>query len=430
MTSNVSFTVRPPPRTFETDTPDPSRPGSASPSDLDSLPTGPSRPKGKRQWESYTADSSDEDEENTKEMITGFDAMGVQRSDGKSSKPAGPLIIPAQKNRDWHAESMARKRQHQMYIPDGAKVRTGADGSQGGLGTKGKINDGPQFSGLVVTKREVVEEDVKMEVVEMEIKEEVKEEEPMDEDQRALQALLRGEQGEERKREIAAISVEDQPGGWAQPKNETDAFKEDLETRPDEATLADYERIPIELFGEAMLRGMGMGSTKSKKSIQPYIPEARPALLGIGAKARPVDEVDQSKNKKFARPDKRYIPILKVERNGSGQSSRRTSRSRSGSPNRGSSRRDRDSDRRDRDRKEDHDRRDRDYDRDKRRDRDYDRDKRRDYESDRDKRRDYDDDKGGRRRDYDSDRDRRRDNDRDTRRDRDRDDRRDKDRRR
>ncbi|CAE7221887.1 unnamed protein product [Rhizoctonia solani] len=419
MTSNVSFTVRPPPRTFETDTPEPSRPGSASPSDLDSLPTGPSRAKGKRQWESYTADSSDEDEEDTKEMITGFDAMGVQRSDGKSSKPAGPLVIPAQKNRDWHAESMARKRQHQMYVPDGAKVAAGKDGSQGGLGTKGKINDGPQISGLVVTKREQVEEDIKMEIVEVEVKEEVKDE-PMDEDQRALQALLRGEQGEERKREIAAISVQDQPGGWAQPKTETDAFKEDLATRPDEATLADYDRIPIELFGEAMLRGMGMGSTKAKKSIQPYIPESRPALLGIGAKPRPVDELDQGKGKKFARPDKRYIPILKVERNGSGQSSRRTSRSRSGSPNRGSSRRDRDSDRKDRDR--DRDRRDRDYDRDKRRDRDYDRDKKRDYDSDRDRdrRRDHDDDRDSKRREYDSDRDRRRDRDRDDRRDRDR----------
>ncbi|CAE6504292.1 unnamed protein product [Rhizoctonia solani] len=431
MTSNVSFTVRPPPRAFDSDTPETSRPGSASPSDLEPFSTTGSKPKGKRQWESYTADSSDEDEEDTKEMITGFDAMGVQRSDGKSSKPAGPLVIPAQKNRDWHAESMARKRQHQMYVPDGAKVAAGADGSQGGLGTRGKINDGPQFSGLVVTKREEGE-DVKMEEVDvvMEVKQEVKEEEPMDEDQRALRALLRGEQGDEKQREIDAITVQDQLGGWAQPKNEVDAFKEDLATRPDEASLADYERIPIELFGEAMLRGMGAGKP-AKKSIQPYIPEARPALLGIGAKPRPVDEVDQGKGKKFSRPDKRYIPILKVEKNGSGQSSRRTSRSRSGSPNRGSSRRDRDLDRRDRDR--DRDRRDRDYDRDKRRDRDHDRDKRRDYDSDRDRdrRRDKDDDKD-RRRDYDDDRDRRRDKDRDDRRDRDRDrdDRRDRDRRR
>ncbi|KAF8701404.1 G-patch domain, partial [Rhizoctonia solani] len=431
MSSNVSFTVRPPPRTFETDTPEPSRPGSASPSDSDALPRA--RPK-KRQWESYTAnDSSDEDEHDTKEMITGFDAMGVQRSDGKSSKPAGPLIIPAQKNRDWRAESMARKR-HQMYVPEGAKVGTGVDGSQGGLGTRGKINDGPQLSGLIVTKvKQEDGEDIKMEEVDVEVKEEqdepAKEEEPMDEDQRALRALLRGEQGNEVKREIAAISVQDQPGGWAQPKTEADAFKEDLATRPDEASLDDYDRVPIELFGEAMLRGMGMGRP-SKKAIQPYIPEARPALLGIGAKPRPVDEVDQGKGKKFARPDKRYVPILKVERNGSGQSSRRTSRSRSKSPQR-----DRESDRKDRDRRDrDYDRRDRDrdrdYDRDKRRDRDYDRDKRRDYDSDRDrdreKRRDRDDDKE-RRRDHD-DRDRRRDDDRDRRRDRDRDDRRDRDR--
>ncbi|ELU42053.1 diatom spindle kinesin 1 [Rhizoctonia solani AG-1 IA] len=323
MSSNVSFTVRPPPRTFETDTPEPSRPGSASPSDSDALPRA--RPK-KRQWESYTAnDSSDEDEHDTKEMITGFDAMGVQRSDGKSSKPAGPLIIPAQKNRDWRAESMARKR-HQMYVPEGAKVGTGVDGSQGGLGTRGKINDGPQLSGLIVTKvKQEDGEDIKMEEVDVEVKEEqdepAKEEEPMDEDQRALRALLRGEQGNEVKREIAAISVQDQPGGWAQPKTEADAFKEDLATRPDEASLDDYDRVPIELFGEAMLRGMGMGRP-SKKAIQPYIPEARPALLGIGAKPRPVDEVDQGKGKKFARPDKRYVPILKVERNGSGQTER------------------------------------------------------------------------------------------------------------
>ncbi|CAE6354425.1 unnamed protein product [Rhizoctonia solani] len=322
MASNVSFTVRPPARTFETDTPDPSRPGSASPSDSDAFPRA--RPK-KRQWESYTAnDSSDEDEQDTKEMITGFDAMGVRRSDGESSKPSGPLVIPAQKNRDWHAESMARKRR-QMYVPEGAKVGTGADGSQGGLGIRGKINDGPQLSGLIVTKvKREDEEDVKMEEVDVEINvdqnDPVKEEEPMNEDQRALQALLRGDQGSEVKREIAAISVQDEPGGWAQPKSETDAFKEDLATRPDEASLEDYDRIPIELFGEAMLRGMGMGKP-TKKAIQPYIPEARPALLGIGAKPRPVDELEQGKGKKFARPDKRYVPILKVEKNGSGQAS-------------------------------------------------------------------------------------------------------------
>ncbi|KAG9121110.1 hypothetical protein FRC07_003070, partial [Ceratobasidium sp. 392] len=316
MSSKVSFTVRPPPRpTLDMDdTPDPSRPGSASPdSEGLRLPLKPAtssplvpttdrngsssgRP-GKRQWTSYTGPDSSDEEEDTQEMITGFDAMGVQRLDESKNKPKGPLIIMPQKNRDWRAESMARKRQAMNgYVPDGARIATGKDGSQGGLGTRGAINDGPQLSGLVVKVKQEEEgdgEEVKVEEdVEMKVEEPAKEKEEMDEDQRALQAVLKGEQGAEAKREIAAIRVEDQHAWYEQPKSEADALKEDLMSRPDEATLDDYERVPIELFGEAMLRGMGHVPGKSTsrtgvKQIQPYIPESRPALLGIGAKPRP-----------------------------------------------------------------------------------------------------------------------------------------------
>ncbi|QRV84009.1 G-patch domain protein [Ceratobasidium sp. AG-Ba] len=265
-----------------------------------------------------------------------------------------------------------------------------------------------------------VEEDVEMQV-EVKAEDGVKEEE-MDEDQRALRALLRGDQGEQ-KREIEAIRVEDQHA-WYEAKSEADAFKEDLANRPDEASLEDYERVPIELFGEAMLRGMGhvpgrAATRTGLKQIQPYIPESRPALLGIGAKPRPVDEDDGGK-KKFAKPDKRYVPIVKVERaaSGSNVSSRRASRSRSGSPPR-----DRDRDRREKDRddrrtrdRDDRDYRDRDRERDRDgrdyRDRDRDRDRRdRGYDSERTRDKDRDRE---RRKEYDSDRDyeRRRDRDR------------------
>ncbi|KAG8753653.1 hypothetical protein FRC12_011471 [Ceratobasidium sp. 428] len=482
MTSKVSFTVRPPPRpTVDMDdTPDPSRPGSASP-DSEGLrlphrpatssplvPTtdrnGSSSRPSKRQWVSYTGpDSSDEDEPDTQEMITGFDAMGVQRCvilpveqntislnsppafhyayyrlDESKNKPQGPLVIVPQKNRDWRAESMAKKRQAMNgYVPDGARVAVGKDGSQGGLGTRGAINDGPQLSGLVVKDRVKQEEGEEVKVEEdVEMRDDVKEEqakgeEEMDEDQRALQAVLRGEQGEENKREIAAIKVEDEQAWYQQSKSEADAFKEDLAARPDEASLADYERVPIELFGEAMLRGMGHVPGKStsrtgSKQIQPYIPESRPALLGIGAKPRPVDENDVGK-KKFTKPDKRYVPLVKVERtnSGSGANSRRTSRSRSGSPPRER--------KRDKERDRDYDRnrtRDRDDYRDRDRERDRDRDDRRDrrergYDSERTREKDRDRDRDReRRREYDSDRDYERRRDRD-RRDRD-DDRREK----
>lgn len=149
-------------------------------------------------------------------------------------------MIASLKNRDWRAESIARKRQAMGgFVPEGAKVAKGKDGSQGGLGTKGKINDGPQLSGLIVkSKVEGEGEDVKVEEEDVEMrdeeapKEDVKEEE-MDEDQRALKALLSGTT-EEKKAEIAAIQVQEQTGAWNQPKTGADAFKEDLMSRPDE----------------------------------------------------------------------------------------------------------------------------------------------------------------------------------------------------
>jgi hypothetical protein len=161
--------------------------------------------------------------------------------DESKNKVKGPLVIPSQKNRDWRAESVARRRRAMNgFVPDGARVGTGKDGSQGGLGTREAINDGPQLSGLVVLKRDEDGEDVKVEEADVEMRE-VKEEEEagvkeeeMDEDQRALRALLSGTSGEEKKVEIAAIQVQDQAGAWHQPKSEADAFKEDLATRPEE----------------------------------------------------------------------------------------------------------------------------------------------------------------------------------------------------
>lgn len=40
-------------------------------------------------------------------------------------------------------------------------------------------------------------------------------------------------------------------------KDETEAFREDVKTRPDEATMEDYERVPVDQFGAALLRGLG-----------------------------------------------------------------------------------------------------------------------------------------------------------------------------
>lgn len=372
-------------------------------------------------------DSSDEDSGVEDELVTAFDEFGAKRcvsslaSDRSGPqltaaryprrlherpKPQGPLVIPALQNRDWR--ELARKRK-QMYVPPSAAATTGADGSVGGLGTRDTINSGPQMSGLQTRKRVKLEDtqDERMPddgAAAPQLKKEMKEEET--DDQRALRAIL-----------ASAASGDD--AGIDGPRidiipavTEGDAFKQDVVELPDEASLEDYERVPVSQFGAALLRGMGWkegqaASRKNKGLVEPWLPQSRPALLGIGAKEREVFD-DGSKGKKGvkARPERRYVPVIKKERssegaNGSGGGSERESSSRRRSPSpvrngsRGSPspdrRKDRDSRRddwdRDRDRYKDSDR---ERDRDRYRDGDCDRHKER--ERDRDRRRDDDHD--------------------------------------
>ncbi|KAF9070826.1 DExH-box splicing factor binding site-domain-containing protein [Rhodocollybia butyracea] len=139
----------------------------------------------------------------------------------------------------------------------------------------------------------------------------VKENEEDSEDKAALRALLAGVDGEYSGPRVDIIPT---------PVSEQDAYKQDVEELPEPSSLADYERIPVSQFGAAMLRGMGWkeGTAASRKGngiVQPYIPESRPALLGIGAKEMETFD-DGSKKNKSRRPEKRYIPVVKKDRDG------------------------------------------------------------------------------------------------------------------
>lgn len=375
-------------------------------------------------------DSSDEDESQD-ELVTGFDQFGVQRcvtswpiprsgsqltavtrySLHEKKKPEGPLVIPPLKNRDWREHAKRRKTKG-MFVPPSARANTvGADGSVGGLGTTDSINSGPEAVGLQIKQKKVeIEVEVEMEDVE-DVTPKVEE----SDEQKAIRALLSSADGQDDTPQIDAI-----------PLTEEDAYRQDLEELPESATLDDYERVPVSQFGAALLRGMGWtegsGANHDKKGrIQPWTPQSRPALLGIGAKEKEAFD-DGSKRKKYGgKPDKKYIPLVKVDRPGdersssrkrspsqSGSGSRRHSRS--PSPNRSSSRKHRDSadDRRDtRDR--DYDRRRDDYrDKDSRRDKDSGRDRDLGRDKDYDRHRSGDRDRSSSRRD-DRDSSRRRD---------------------
>lgn len=302
-------------------------------------------------------DSSDEEDGTEDEIITGFDALGVQRcvlfspahqtnstqthtqisltafQSVKERPVEGPLVIAPLANRDWRAA--ARRRQSAgTFVPEAgrAAVGTGADGSVGGLGTRDTINSGPQLSGIVSKHRphETVGDALKDSQGTIASNEDadvemtagnsapVAEDENLTEDQKALRAILAGDV-----EEVAQIDIiPAMPSSRGPPMTETDAYREDVMTRPDSATLDDYSRIPVEQFGAALLRGMGwkegMAASKTRKGlVEPYVPASRPALLGIGAKERPADEgAPAAGNRKPQRPEKRYVPLVKRARDG------------------------------------------------------------------------------------------------------------------
>jgi G-patch domain len=77
----------------------------------------------------------------------------------------------------------------------------------------------------------------------------------------------------------------------------------------------------VSQFGAALLRGMGWkeGTAASRTRpglVEPWLPPSRPALLGIGARERPQEDIPPTGAGKFVskRPDKRYVPVVKVQR--------------------------------------------------------------------------------------------------------------------
>jgi hypothetical protein len=363
-------------------------------------------------------DSSDEEgDQPTDELVTGFDRFGVQRcvpilsppqrrgpqltpassiypSAIPRPEPQGPLVIPPLKNRDWR--ELARRRRGgangKMYVPPSGEAGTGADGSVGGLGTRDMINSGPQLEGLQMRKRartDITTQDVSIKPEPSTIAVDQPQE---TEDERAIRALLANTEGADGTEGPMVDVIPMASGSSArQAPTEDDAFKQDVDELPDEATLEDYERIPVSQFGVAMLRGMGWkpgepaSRDKKRGIVEPWLPASRPALLGIGAKEREVFDDGSGKNKP-SRPERKYVPLIRKESDrSSSPRSQPASRSESRRTSRSPPRRERNDDERDRRRDREREReRDRNWDR----DRDGRSDRDRESERDRDRQRD------------------------------------------
>ncbi|KAJ3056214.1 hypothetical protein HK097_007697 [Rhizophlyctis rosea] len=110
--------------------------------------------------------------------------------------------------------------------------------------------------------------------------------------------------------ELAPILAQNAVPGLDELMSDQEKYRHDISMRPEEATLDDYERIPIEEFGSALLRGMGWEKGKAvgrngNGLIEPIINKPRPHLLGLGAKPAPDLE---KKEKKYIKPGEKRDP--------------------------------------------------------------------------------------------------------------------------
>lgn len=206
-----------------------------------------------------------------------------------------------------------------MYVPPAGQAGTGADGSVGGLGTRDTINSGPQVKGLQLRKRPRLDtEDMAVEPEPSDVTTEERPEES--EDQRAIRALLAGTDGDDGHEGPIVDTIPLTNGASARRgPTEDDAFKQDVDELPSEASLADYERVPVAQFGAALLRGMGWkpgepaSRNKKRGIVEPWLPPSRPALLGIGAKEREALDDGSGGKRGPSRPERKYVPLLRRE---------------------------------------------------------------------------------------------------------------------
>jgi len=109
---------------------------------------------------------------------------------------------------------------------------------------------------------------------------------------------------------VVPMTVQNQIPGLENIKDEEERFKYDLESRPDEATEEDYDDMPIEEFGTAMLRGMGWtpGSAigLSNKGLTEPITFVKRAGHRLGLGATPQDV--PVKKKKYIKPGESRDP--------------------------------------------------------------------------------------------------------------------------
>ncbi|KAG1146608.1 hypothetical protein G6F37_004566 [Rhizopus arrhizus] len=249
------------------------------------------RPRFERKKAVFGGDDDDERVED--EFVVGIEDNQIKEA--KPKEKNAPMSIAPLSNADWRS---AAKRKRELFIPARAQQPSTTEETKPevlqqssdsfGLQIQQKkikniIEDGQAITTeTVVTEQQIVTNDPQ------EIQKTLEE--------RAIEAILKESKGE--------LDEEDEGPVKVIPANETIAFRDDVQSRPEEATMEDYENIPVDEFGAALLRGLGwsegegIGRNRKSTPAPPPTPvKQREALLGLGAKPEDIEKDARSKYK-------------------------------------------------------------------------------------------------------------------------------------
>lgn len=254
----------------------------------------------------HGGDSSDEENSApVHEEVSGFDTLtgGAITADGKAINDGNePLVIPVTSKNNWRDRAGANaKKSKKNLLPAEVQAlqeakRNGQAPPGGAVETEGpSMAYGLSFANKLADQGANGAADEDRPMPDAKPAEQTK---PLTDDQIAMQALISEGKGEVERRSDLVIEAsesrddeDEAPGRY----DETSSFRTDVLSRPEPATLDQYNAIPVEEFGAALLRGMGWkdgqsigrgnyGSSAKADGNKPRVPERRPGFLGIGAK--------------------------------------------------------------------------------------------------------------------------------------------------
>ena len=262
-----------------------------------SKPSRPNPPSslGKRPrsgaW-GHGSDSEHDDDDDVgrgkHEAITGFGANGAESAKIKDSRTEKKeYIIPKQANRNWKADVKAQRRGRNL-LPEEARAQQNGHTVE----TEPADQDKGLKWGLTLMEKPQDEKDETAEAppgAAPPVQDETAAAPKRSEDDEAIDALLGNAPAED----PASIHL-----------TEDDAYRRDASTAGEASTLADYDAMPVEEFGAALLRGMGWDG--KERGPRPKEVKRRQNRLGLGAKelkeAEDLGGWNQAGGKKKSRP--------------------------------------------------------------------------------------------------------------------------------